>query len=341
MKRNTLVALSLLAAAGLARAAESLKLLAPAEGETVPLLTADQKSYLDLPRAERVKAFADPAFRKTMRSWGYYPAKVHLAWSWSGDSSLRTVFTVAVYSPAGVPVFLKNTAGTEAEVDNLEIARTYAWEVTARHGDAVLEVAKGTFRTEDHAPRLIRVPGVPNVRDLGGRVGLDGRRVRQNMVIRNAGLNENASALYYTPEELEAIDTTGTYRQRKAGIEAKMDPWKAFEKNPDLLTLVSCPVSREWTVYRTRLADFQARGLNALAVLRDIPGTFLGVPAEKAVANAAGTVVLDMDSAAGPAVFLQEVEASDDGWFSLGCGADWYWGLLLDGEIVFDRRNGN
>ena len=345
MNKAITLSLALLAAVGIARAEESLKLVAPAEGETVPLLSQDQKSYLDLPREERVKAFADPEYRKQMRSWGYYPAKVRLAWSWSGDPALRTVFTVLVYRlPDHLPVFLGDTAECEVSIDNLEIAREYGWEVSARNLGAVRETASGTFRTEDRAPRLIRVPGVPNVRDLGGRIGLDGRRVRQGMVIRTAGLNDNASKLYFTDEELEALDSTGDYRRSKADIERKINFWKDMEKNPDHLKLVQAEVSRDWTVFRPADNVFRATGLGTLRTLFAIPETFLGAPAEKVTADAKGTFAFssaDMNAAAGPAVFFQEIEASDDGWFSLGCGADWYWGVLLDGEIVFDRRQGN
>ena len=44
----------------------------------------------------------------------------------------------------------------------------------ARGGEAS---AEGRFTTEDLPPRLMRVDGVPNVRDIGGWRGLGGRRV--------------------------------------------------------------------------------------------------------------------------------------------------------------------
>ena len=47
------------------------------------------------------------------------------------------------------------------------------------------------------------------------------------------------------------------------------------------------------------------------------------------------------DAAAGPAVFLCEAEFAGDGWCPFGCGADWFWDLRIDGEIVYDRSGGN
>ena len=66
------------------------------------------------------------------------------------------------------------------------------------------------------APRLIRVARVPNVRDLGGRVTEDGRRVRQGLLFRSAGLNDNAYVKdgkndwpAKIQEKLEALEESG------------------------------------------------------------------------------------------------------------------------------------
>ena len=92
---------------------------------------------------------------------------------------------------------------------NLEIARRYYWRVTLRNrcnkfncgprcqcpeSKTVLRSAVVTFTTEDHAPRWIAIEGrVRNFRDLGGWHTQDGRRVRQGMVFRSAGLNDNSA----------------------------------------------------------------------------------------------------------------------------------------------------
>lgn len=48
--------------------------------------------------------------------------------------------------------------------------------------------------TEDFAPRWIAIEGrVANIRDPGGRHGLDGRRVRQGLAYRGQGLNDNSA----------------------------------------------------------------------------------------------------------------------------------------------------
>lgn len=84
----------------------------------------------------------------------------------------------------------------EIPLANLEIATDYHWRVIAgafpgAKDGPMSDVA--TFRTADAAPRWIALEGtVKNVRDLGGRRTEDGCRVRQGLVFRGQGLNENS-----------------------------------------------------------------------------------------------------------------------------------------------------
>ena len=92
---------------------------------------------------------------------------------------------------------------------NLEIAQRYFWRVTLRkrckkfncgpncpckESKSVMSSSVSSFVTEDQAPRWIAIEGrVGNFRDLGGWRTQDGRRVRQGMVFRSAGLNDNST----------------------------------------------------------------------------------------------------------------------------------------------------
>ena len=90
---------------------------------------------------------------------------------------------------------------------NLEVATRYYWKVVCRgscgrdcgpkHGckacHTVAETPVKSFVTEDFAPRWIALEGrVGNLRDIGGRIGLGGRRVRQGLIYRGQGLNDNS-----------------------------------------------------------------------------------------------------------------------------------------------------
>ncbi len=167
--------------------------VSPKEGAVVPLLSDGQKTYLSLPREERVAKLSDSEFRRALRKEGYQPMKVHLAWKDFNTDSTSTCYAVEVVRKADrAPAFTARTKQTDIDVDNLEIACDYVWTVQATSEGLGERTLTGSFSTEDFAPRFIRIDGVANVRDLGGRIGLGGRRVRQGLIVRSAGLNVRA-----------------------------------------------------------------------------------------------------------------------------------------------------
>ena len=188
-----------------AACAAQLSLVAPAENAVVPLITEGQKAFMDMPEAARREKMTDAAWRQELKQkTGYVPAKVKFAWT-GGEEGAKYVVEIRRL-PDGQVFYSGKTRQTELELDNFEIARTYEWSVKiGKSGKPV----KGTFRTEDRAPRFVRIEGVPNMRDLGGRVGLGGKRVKQGLIYRSAGLNNNANS-YYKPEEILKL-----YEERK------------------------------------------------------------------------------------------------------------------------------
>ena len=153
------------------------------EVSTVRLLTAGQRAYFALDRKAREDAFSNRVFRASMRAIGDRPNPVVLDWAEG-----KPPYAVDVTADGRI-VWSVVTPLRAAEVFNLEIAGEYAWEARDANGQ---RVGGGAFRTADEAPRILNVPGVPNMRDLGGRIGLGGCRIRQGLVYRSAGWNENA-----------------------------------------------------------------------------------------------------------------------------------------------------
>ena len=342
MNRNAILAALLFAAAPALFAADAgIRLVEPAEGAVVPLLNETQRNYVLMPREERVNAYTNEAFRRALRDGGEVPAKVRFAWKGTAPEGEGPAFTVEVRrKPDGKVFFRGGTDHHHLAADGcFEIAREWEWTVSARGGAS----ATGTFRTEDLAPRLIDGGAVPNVRDLGGRVGLGGRRVRQGLVYRSAGLNSNASDVFYTREELlaEAADPAALLAQ-EAALSNEVVRLRAELAGSARLALVSGELPPQWTLFRPAQAAFDADGGAALAALREIPEAFCGAPAETLSKNKEGDwYIHGRAKAVGPAVLFAAVDASDDGWLSLGCGADWFWTLYVNGELVFDRREGN
>lgn len=219
----------------------SLKIVSPAEGELVPTLSAGQKAFVAMPHDERIAFFSNSAKRLEMQKLGWYPPPVKLVWNGPAEG---VAYKVAVKRlPDGKAFASWEGNGNSCQVDNLEIARTYEWTVSGNG-----ETAKGTFKTEDVAPRLLRVEGASNMRDLGGRIGLDGKRVKQGMVYRTAGLNSNAAEAYYTKDELKK---KGLYEKIKADAvktDAQVKQWKTAVADPSSVTVIKSPLAQDWTL---------------------------------------------------------------------------------------------
>ncbi len=213
-----------LAAFALVAGAQALTLTSPQNGATVPLLSEKQKAFMRMTREERAPFFDDaqPKKEREVRSYRSEPKPVRLAWEGTGP------FEVTVAKRGAAETWFRAAvASNRVDVWNLEVGQAYEW--TVRAGDAC---AKGTFVTEDVAPRLIRVPGVPNMRDLGGRVA-GGRRVRQGLVYRSSGLNNNAKGIYYTYDEIKQLEADGKLAGMGplgAKYSAKLKAGKALDK---------------------------------------------------------------------------------------------------------------
>lgn len=77
-----------------------------------------------------------------------------------------------------------------AEIRHLHLGTRYYWQVTATVGADVLATSPvWSFTTDSTPPRWIYVPGMTNVRDLGGWPLHGGGVVRQGMVYRTSEMN--------------------------------------------------------------------------------------------------------------------------------------------------------
>jgi protein-tyrosine phosphatase len=151
-------------------------------------------------REGRRAQFLDKEWRARIVQKDIYSTPLPLKLEWRPSTlNLQSPTTYEVKVELdGKTVFATNTTDTTANVWNLEIAREYVWTVCGGG-----ECARGRFRTRDQAPRVVYVPNVGNIRDLGGRIGLGGRRVKQGLAFRSAGLNSNASTYYSCSETLK------------------------------------------------------------------------------------------------------------------------------------------
>lgn len=90
------------------------------------------------------------------------------------------------------PLVLRNLSEPKAEVQHLHTATRYFWKVAAtRSGRRVAVSPVWSFTTNSSPPRWIRVPGITNVRDIGGWPLPGDRMVRQGVIYRSSEMNSH------------------------------------------------------------------------------------------------------------------------------------------------------
>lgn len=310
--------------------AEPLHILAPADGTTVPLIREEQKEFLSLPREERRARFSDPEYRRKMHRTGWLPESVRLEWAGGGNCEVRLF-----RESDDTPVLATNVSALEGgsvTVDNLEIARKYRWSV---RDTATGETASASFMTEDMAPRFLRAGALENFRDVGGRVGLGGRRVRQGMIYRNVAFNFNSEPVFYTLDEALAMP------KERARVQHHIDEaekWEAVTNNPSSINLLPSPLSGRWTLFMPECPRDKFNELiePALRGLDGIPTEFLGASERTIdITNGEMRVFSDAPNANVPVIMMQEVSAPADGHFAMSAGGDYWWGVHSNGEAAF------
>ena len=190
----------------------ALEMVTPKDGEVFCAHKPEHSRFLALSREERRRQFLDKEWRARIVREDIASSPVPLRLEWKDGEGPYSV-TIEL---GGNTVFETNTVATSVDVYNLEIAREYAW--TVRSGG---ECVRGKFRTSDLPPRIIYLPDVRNIRDMGGWTGLGGRKIRQGMVYRSGGLNFNAHT-YYNCEETLAFYKAGVLEERFGEIGRKV-----------------------------------------------------------------------------------------------------------------------
>ena len=229
------------AAAASACSLAELVPLAPAGGETVPMLSREQIEVSALETYKERLAYLKPEYLKldpevrnspfeSVRQgakWRTYPS-FRLKWKatdgetgpWkieiSGDRDFKeaTVWyaeNVETEKHKGEPDICRYRIAAP----NFLLGKTYYWRVTsnlscarAGHGELWklckcgghlksgkhdIASSPAMFKTADTPPRWIKTEGrVDNIRDLGGWRTVDGLRVKQGLVFRGQGLNDNS-----------------------------------------------------------------------------------------------------------------------------------------------------
>lgn len=158
--------------------AGALEATVPENGQVMPLQSAYYSKWLAKSDEERRADLESSTVRKSMYEAGSLPRPVRIAWL-GGDGNGRIIVRRTADGKIAAD---ENVRGNDFVIENLEANCGYSWEYTCRN----LRTGS-SFRTADAFPRQLHWDGVKNVRDLGGRETLGGRRVRQGLVFRSAG----------------------------------------------------------------------------------------------------------------------------------------------------------
>ena len=122
------------------------------------------------------------------------PRPVSFAWEpYPDDAGTLTYYLIiSRYRDLADPEVIRQVPDPRAEVSHLHIGTRYFWKVRAtRLGELLAESPIWSFATNEATPRWIRVPGITNVRDIGGWSLPRSRMVRQGVVYRGSEMNNH------------------------------------------------------------------------------------------------------------------------------------------------------
>ena len=198
-----------------------VKLMLPKTDATVRVQTDGQRAFFDLPDEERRTRQGDASTRAEWVAVGWHPEPV--VFVWDGIKSRKCDLRFRIWREEDDACvcdtnFLFLTTG-RFTWDNFRIGTAYRWSLDVKGKGS----ATSRFVTEDRPPRFVRVPGVPNMRDLGGWRTADGRRVRQGLVYRSANLCENSCECAERPPRTRLTPETCHYMTNALAIRTELD----------------------------------------------------------------------------------------------------------------------
>ena len=167
----------------------------PAPGAVVSTRSPQMNRLLSADMAEALEIFKDKKQRSEIRA---HMDCVPVTFTWRPTDGETGPFRIRISEREDLsdeaPLFIgKAKRAYSVRVANFEPGKRYFWKVTEKdkHGRECSSQV-GTFLTANELPRQMYIPAIPNMRDLGGRTGLDGRRIRYGLLFRSAGLNDNS-----------------------------------------------------------------------------------------------------------------------------------------------------
>ncbi len=191
---------------------ETISVTAPI-GEVYPYIPAVQR-YLETGESANVSNFggAQNQYRG-----------VKIEWVCTADNVARYDVEYATKEDYS-DVLRETVAENSVELFNLYKGTVYYLRVSAYDEDGkVITHADSTFKTTDLGPRVMKIDGIYNVRDLGGYKAADGKTTMQGLIYRGGSL---------TPADIyphNLTDSGKEYMRDVLGIKTEIDFRSATE----------------------------------------------------------------------------------------------------------------
>ncbi len=171
-----------------------ITLISPVAGECFSITTEVYKEFARRDYAGEHICSEEDAYRRIgeyydTKTDGSLPARVRLKWKNSspdGENRVELRLAGEKSAPASVGMignvcYLRDEDTYYADVTNLMSGEEYVWSVDGSE--------KGHFSTARGELRNIEIPTLSNIRDIGGRINVDGVRIKQGLIYRGVSLN--------------------------------------------------------------------------------------------------------------------------------------------------------
>ena len=147
------------------------------------------------------------------------PKSLDLSWEISNSEKELTALRLDLYEkdhPENVVSYNLESGTTKLAVDNLKLGTDYEWSITAISENEEVTSTSSLFSTKDGVARFINIDGLSNVRDCGGWLGLDGKKIKQGLLYRgeefnkqNNGRSGSGETGVYDPSKVDPEDPYG------------------------------------------------------------------------------------------------------------------------------------
>lgn len=106
------------------------------------------------------------------------------------------------------------------KVYNLYKASTYHVRVTAKKSGEEDRTVLGTFSTQTNGPRVMKIDGIINVRDIGGYTASNGKTIKQGLIFRGSCLSPSKDKAY---TDIQLTDEAKAYMSETLKIKSDFD----------------------------------------------------------------------------------------------------------------------